>query len=379
MTIILSAMPDNCPVLFGDLLISGNEDPEIIISIPAVGKTTNVFPEGSKYTITNLKQKVTIINSHFAIAWAGSPMASCVVINELKELCNLPDFSAESISNYFKNIGEDIEKHGVSFIALFIDKIDESSIQANIISHNTKSYPNSPFGLLCIEGTGHDKAIKLLQQLDGANSNYEKDPTPEDKALGIVNFLGASLLNDEITTHETLLNYYGGGYEAVLYLDGKLTKLNNTAFIFWQAHIEDKDNLSISLPNKVFHHHYHKDILGIRYFMIEHGDSTEYVDLKLREHTLHMIPSIINMCAQEDAQAILSANIVTERVVNYVDVFDKTNNYIVTLYSFDFLKDKKAGVRFNMSGDGSITMTIENEFLMYLKGMISEIDCDSFK
>ena len=193
-----------------------------------------------------------------------------------------------------------------------------------------------------------------------------------------MNFLGASLLNDDITTHDTLLHYYGGGYEAVLFLDGKLTKLNNTAFVFWQAHIEDKDNISITLPKKVFHHHYHKDILGIRYFTIEHGESTEYVELKLREHTLHMIPSITKMCEKEDAQAVILANIVTERVVNYIDVFDKENNYIITLYSFDFLKDRKAGVRFTMNSDSNMVMTIEHEFLMSLKDMISEVEFDSF-
>ena len=146
MTLILSVAPGSCPILFGDLLISGNENTEKVVSIPGVGKATNVFPEGSGFTIANLTQKVNIINDRFAIAWAGSHIAARAVIKDLEELSKSPNFSSETISRYFENIDEEIEKHGVSFIALFIGKIEANSVQATTVTHNINYYPSTPFG-----------------------------------------------------------------------------------------------------------------------------------------------------------------------------------------------------------------------------------------
>jgi len=365
-------------VLFGDLLISGMENSEKIVNVPGVGQATNVFPKNSGYTITKLTQKICVINERFAVSWAGSHIAARTVIGELEYLSKMPNFSSNTISTYFKNIDESIEKLGVSFIALYIEDSEESRVKAKILSHNVRHYPSTPLGSLFIEGTGLDDTIKLLREYGNAKSESDKHPSSEDMAISAVFYLGATLLNEDITSQKTLLQYYGGGYEAVLFNDGKLTKLNNTAFVYWQAQILADGSISISLPKKVFYHHYHNDILCIRYLLIEHGDSDEYVELKLKEHTLYMIPSIIKKAKKEDAQAVLLSEIVTDRVANYINVFDKDNKYLITLYYFEFLKNKNPGIRFDLNAvNNSLTMSIDKELLITIKDMIVKIDIEN--
>lgn len=368
MTLILCAIPENCPVLFGDLLISGNEREGCIPSIPGVGKASDIFPEGSGYTITGLRQKVCLINDSFAIAWAGSLIAARVVISELSELSGKKEFSPDKIREYFDGLGDDIKELGVSFIALFVDSVVGDQVRCCIITHNANSYGYTPFGSLFVSGSGHHKAIELLKKLRMENSSWEKAPTPEDQAISMAYYLGASFLNDDITSNDTLLNYFGGGYEAVIFLDGRLRKLNNTAYIFWQAHIEEDGGFSLSLPFKVFFHHYHNDFLGIRFFSIRHGDSCESIELELEEHSMDIISPVNKVCGNEEIQALKDSDLDIERLANYIDVFNANNEYLTTHYAFDFLKGREVGVRFSQRGivGEEITMTIEREFLMYL-------------
>lgn len=100
MTLVIALMISNLPVILGDVLLSGHELDKSI-SIPTIDDIYEIFPEGSGWSITNLKQKVNIINDNLIIGWAGSCVAARVIISELKTRSTIQPFTKNSLENFF--------------------------------------------------------------------------------------------------------------------------------------------------------------------------------------------------------------------------------------------------------------------------------------
>ena len=99
MTLIAAVGLDTYPVVFGDLLISGPEQPGAVPNIPLVGEGTNVFPAGSEGSILGLNQKVVLLGDHCVIAWAGNIEFARTVIRALRAMASNAPLSLPIIEN----------------------------------------------------------------------------------------------------------------------------------------------------------------------------------------------------------------------------------------------------------------------------------------
>jgi hypothetical protein len=57
------------PLLLGDLLLSGPEDPSATFLVPSVGDIREVFPPRSGFVPCGLCQKVAVIGDNLVIGW----------------------------------------------------------------------------------------------------------------------------------------------------------------------------------------------------------------------------------------------------------------------------------------------------------------------
>ena len=115
MTLIAAVGLDTFPVVFGDLLISGPEQPAAVPDIPLVGEVTNVFPDGSEGSILGLNQKVVLLGDHCVIAWAGNVEFARTIIRELRAIASNAPLSLPIIETYLAQL-DPIVREEVSFI-----------------------------------------------------------------------------------------------------------------------------------------------------------------------------------------------------------------------------------------------------------------------
>jgi hypothetical protein len=93
MTLISAFKIGVCPVVVGDLLLSGPERLEGETSIPVIGNITRVFPQGSGWSIVGLRQKVNLIAENCVVAWSDSQLAATIIIKELRMLSSVAPLS----------------------------------------------------------------------------------------------------------------------------------------------------------------------------------------------------------------------------------------------------------------------------------------------
>jgi hypothetical protein len=73
----------------------------------------------------------------------------------------------------------------------------------------------------------------------------------------------AELLDAELMTQKTLLEFYGGGWEICALKNGKFIKLNNITYVFWDV-VKESGSTQIHYPRKLFKYAYQDDLLMIR-------------------------------------------------------------------------------------------------------------------
>ncbi len=97
MTVIATFSINACPILMGDLLISGDESPQSSLNVPTIGDIDQIFPQGSGYLPTSLNQKLSIMNDNLAIAWAGTKISANVIFRQLLKECKKNPIGASGI------------------------------------------------------------------------------------------------------------------------------------------------------------------------------------------------------------------------------------------------------------------------------------------
>ena len=125
MTLIAALTISNLPVLIGDALLSGEESGQNL-AIPTIGNVSDVFPEGSGYTITGLRQKINIIDDNLVIGWAGSYIAAKTILSELKRQSNSKKLTRESIHDFFREIYRNPSEWGANQEVAFLGYIADS-------------------------------------------------------------------------------------------------------------------------------------------------------------------------------------------------------------------------------------------------------------
>jgi len=159
MTLIATLRPSSIPVLFGDLLISADERIGPPLQIPGVGSAHQIFPEGSGYTPVGFNQKISLINEHLAVAWAGTKYKARGVIKDLSALQE--PIAIDRIMKYFSKIPLE---NDVCFMGILVD--ETTGKPQNFWHGNFSKRQTQNFGEIIAAGTGLDHFGKTLDLIE---------------------------------------------------------------------------------------------------------------------------------------------------------------------------------------------------------------------
>jgi hypothetical protein len=283
MTAIAAYSVDSCPVVFGDLLISGPSDKPNQVATPAGGDVTNFFGD-SGWGIRGLVQKVVILSPDCALAWSGSYVGARIVIKELREIAVHEQLTAARISSFLSS-HPDLIQHSANFVGWVREpdgRFRQFWHQANYILET------GLFGNMSIAGSGLDAIKELVELSLQGERNEIGDVNPAARAISSGLSFASMLLNAELQGGEvapTLLNMFGGGYEVAAFFNGRFQKIPENTLLVWEVR-NTSSGLLIDLPRLIVKQHYHHDILLMKSAQKFYSDSGVPT---IKEEQLHFI------------------------------------------------------------------------------------------
>ena len=242
MTLIVAFEVNGWPVVVGDLLLSGPESQRTPVHIPTIGDTEQVFPSGSGWTIAGLSQKIIRITDYCVVGWSGNKIVATMLIKELKVLSRSARITLELIEESIGALDESAEKLGIALAGWVHNEQGFIGFQFGGYSVDCAS-----LGRAFVIGSGAETFVEVMKghpvTMPDANRRLNRIEATVARALSIT----GSLLAAESVSAETLLNYFGGGYEIATFGRSKFHKIGEITYILWHVALSDR-GITIDQP-----------------------------------------------------------------------------------------------------------------------------------
>jgi hypothetical protein len=294
MTLVARLAIKDFPLLIGDVLVSAPKSSAAPRSIPTVGQLSEDVLENAYHVPTGLYQKIAVISDNLVIGWAGTRVASKLVVQELIEQNAKQLFTNDTLMQYFEDLDHSIWQYGVSFVGFVKD--------AGGVAQFGQRYmdlPTSLFGRVGLIGTGVEHMEKFLQSLPKiADPSRQVNALEHALSFGLITT--GSFLAHEIATLDTLLTHFGGGYEIASLVGGKFAKLDDITYLFWYGKI-DEEGAGFNL-HQVYKHSYLDDLLLIRSASLSEFSSEE--GQMITRSAIDVIPPVYRDASAGDLKRI---------------------------------------------------------------------------
>lgn len=253
------------PFLMGDLLVSSNEVDGKTALLPTIEKVSDVFPTGSGFVPTSLRQKLCLIDENLAIVWSGSAIHAKATIREIAKRHKNKRFVFKDLLDYFKQVEKDTIQDQASFLGFIRDAHGFGRFFYGSDVHAIQTEEQLPIGLIGSGGTDFAEVIK--QRLFEQKTLSGGRPNSKELAIASALHLAGHLLSMEVLTGNSISNYYGGGYEIAHWAGDQFKKFDDFTFIYWIGEINENEiKLNPVLINKYSYLH---DSLFVRATRLE--------------------------------------------------------------------------------------------------------------
>lgn len=256
MTLIATFRESGIPVLIGDVLISRTGVEAEHINIPTRDDVETVLPREWQRNVCALYPKLAMINPHLAIAWTGNQIAAKMFLSEVRNKFGGPVGRVNGFFNFmrrYKEVGIGAE--------LTIIGLSVKGRQASAFKWNAATPSEITLGDQLFDGSGAEAiAREFAQRLHHAHGS---DNEPIDSAVQNALTLIGSLIADDLTTGESLQGLYGGGYQVIVFHEGRLMFVNDYLFLFMTVK-PDGDRLVMQPGTYFLKHTYLNDDLLIK-------------------------------------------------------------------------------------------------------------------
>ncbi|MGO4395888.1 hypothetical protein AB4Z46_31490 [Variovorax sp. M-6] len=274
MTLICAYDVQNFPVVFGDLLVSGASGPsDQQVGVPALGDVTDFF-EGSGWSILGLRQKVSLISDHCAVAWAGSWLGARVAIARLREMAQEAPLTADSIRAYLRSEVE-LNEHPASFVGWIFEETEEGRGLRQFGFGDGTLVDGGVLGCIRATGSGAPAVLEFAQIANATKWKASEEAGPAIFGFASALVLAGILLREEREgglAAKTLRSLFGGGYEVAGFVNGKFTKLSDFTIILWDASVDDDGLVRIEWPRLILKQTYKKDVLLLKSAIVGTGE-----------------------------------------------------------------------------------------------------------
>ena len=363
MTAVARLSINQHPLLIGDLVLSGEErDKGSIIRLPTVGPHTRVFPAGSGFTITGLRQKIALVRDNIAIAWAGNRVAAATIIKELIERSESEPFTLDSLGSYLRDLPLVKINREVGLVGWI-----RSNNRVTGFGFRSREFSSSRFGRVGVLGSGSvDFEDYLASYPELPEGDHTDHPwTAVSKALILCGFL----LRGEMHSHASLLQYYGAGYEIVSMNGPNFQKCDDVTYVFWEAELIGR-KVSFSLQPRLFKYLYHGDVLLIRSVSLDKPGQTN--DHVIASHTVEAVPPIYRDIDREEIKSLPVPAMTSKVLCNYF-LIRLPNNVTQVFSHVQYCEPNgpAALIQFNESG-GNLGAKIDPEQMSEISQEVGE-------
>ncbi|KAF0159357.1 MAG: hypothetical protein FD159_535 [Syntrophaceae bacterium] len=221
MTMVASLFIQRWPILIGDLLISspGKNDK---FCLPTVNDNLPKIDIENMHKPVGLRQKAVVINNNLAVCWANSAFYAKRVIKDLISEYKDKICSIDEMLHYLDNIDPEIREN-VSIVGMLRHN---NLFHAFGFNCGNKQL-NDNGDIIYIAGSGTEE---FLQTFDAYNLQPQENLNPLQYAVSTLIAQYNYMMCKEISSIDSLVNCYGGGYELISYMNGG----------FQRRHMEDK-------------------------------------------------------------------------------------------------------------------------------------------
>jgi len=266
MTAVARIAIQDCPMLLGDLLLSGPPLPGVTASVPTVDDLSAAFPPGLPFVPRKLCQKIAVVSENLVVGWAGGYDTARAVIAELRRLDATERFTNESLQRHLDGLdpsvwAENGDRYSIGLVG-FIRDPDNRIAQ---FGRSSFTLDTQLFGKVGLLGSGLDDFEKFFQQtqrLPEADNRAAMNALEQSIGFGLQ--MGGSLLRIELESPASLRQFYGGGYEIAVSELGKFKKLDDVTYVFWWVETDGPNLRGNLVPSRAFRYSYKQDLLRIR-------------------------------------------------------------------------------------------------------------------
>lgn len=261
MTAIAAFSVDSCPVVFGDLLVTGETETTPQVGVPAVGDVHDFF-DGSGWSILGLQQKVVLISERCMLAWSGSWLGARVAIADLRSIAATTSLTSEGI-RAFLAAHSDVARHGTSFVGWVHE---EESGRFGQFRHQAEVINAGTLGRMSLQGSGTDAIKELVDLWKGIQGRTDGEVNSAVRAIATAFSMSSMLLRAELHggfAAPTLRSMFGGGYEVAAFFNGRFRKAGNLTLLIWSAKVTPT-GVQLSLPQLIVKQTYMDDVLLLR-------------------------------------------------------------------------------------------------------------------
>jgi hypothetical protein len=264
------------PLLLGDLAITSRRRHQGCGGpFPTVGKALGPYGKiGGRY-LAGLAQKVCVLGPRLAIGWAGRPNAARVFLEAARERHGStgverpePDLLlAELGYRAGKLDGQDLSVVGMSLVD------DHNAFMFSAGTHVGVVQDDPEFGLLTATGSGAGHLLRILPS-GASNQNSKSLAQFNDHAGQILDPLALTLSRvlmyvakayvEEMISANTLKDFFDGGFEIALPMNGRIQKLSEVTYVFWFIERFDDSYIKFSAPLSIIKLSYVGQALIIR-------------------------------------------------------------------------------------------------------------------
>lgn len=230
MTAIVAFFANELPIVIGDILLSGPER-STDVNIPTIGDTSLVFPAGSGYAITGIAQKVAVLSPDLVVAWAGHAVAARTVISELRQRILSRKLTQHELDRF---LNEDVPKT-LAGLSLSLVGFLRDQGQTTMFRYNAYRFEVPRLGEMYCAGSGTSALASQLEQWPAAPEMMKGDLLAGTSEIAFALGLTGTLMQSELATATSLMNFYGGGYEVATMMEDGFAKMNDLTFVFWRV------------------------------------------------------------------------------------------------------------------------------------------------
>ena len=351
MTLVATLSPYSCPIMLGDILLSGARAPGAEVTLPTIGNVRLVDESVADLNhVAWLAPKICRITPNLAVGWSGDYAAAKRIIANMRAYSWPNQFSLECIQEFLTTTDYD-DQASIGMAGIFATEKTFGEFGLN-----TPSVDLPLFNKSRVLGNGRERFIDMCRDV----SDITVQGDASDWVLSVTTTLGftTALIGEEINNYGGLKTGFGGFFEIMLFNGNEFCKLDDVLYCFWSVPSHNEDGIEISPYTTFIKVKYENDILIIR--------RVEFDNRRIGHEDIMLIPPMAQIKTMNDLDMIQKPLLTSTHNCHYVAVRNDDEYDILPVVQM-FARDSR--VRFDEE-DHRLSFYCHNDLLSYISDRV---------